>query len=162
MTKILELQLQHQSFHWVFRVDFPSIDWFDLLAVQGAPRSPPASHFEGINSLAFCLLYVPALTTVHDHWEDYSLVYMDLFQQSNVSVLQHRKFVITFLPSLPISWLQPYAVILEPKRKSITISTFSPSICHEIMAIILVLSQLFHSPPSPSTRGSSVPLRFLP
>ena len=26
VTKILELQLQHQSFQWVFRVDFPS-DW---------------------------------------------------------------------------------------------------------------------------------------
>ena len=26
MTQILEFQLQHQSFHWVFRVDFPE-DW---------------------------------------------------------------------------------------------------------------------------------------
>ena len=33
-----------------------------------------------------------------------------------------------------ISWLQsPSAVILEPKRKSVTTSTVSPSICHEIM-----------------------------
>ena len=30
----LELQLQHQSFQWIFRVDF-KIDLFDLLAVQG-------------------------------------------------------------------------------------------------------------------------------
>ena len=35
MTKILELQLQHQSIQWVFRVDFLKIDWFDLLVVQG-------------------------------------------------------------------------------------------------------------------------------
>ena len=36
---------------------------------------------------------------------------------------------------LLISWLQsPSTVILEPKRiKSVTASTFSPSICHELM-----------------------------
>ena len=34
-----ELQLQHQSFQWLFRVDFLWIDWFDLLSVQGTIRS---------------------------------------------------------------------------------------------------------------------------
>jgi len=48
------------------------------------------------------------------------------------------KFVIAFLPRskcLLISWLQsPSAVILEPKNiKSVTVSTVSPSICHEVM-----------------------------
>ena len=54
--------------------------------------------------------------------------------------------VITFLPRskrLLISWLQsPSAVILEPRKiKSVTVSTASPSICHEVMgpdAMILV------------------------
>ena len=54
--------------------------------------------------------------------------------------------VITFLPRskhLLISWLQsPSAAILEPpKIKSATVSTVSPSICHEVMgpdAMILV------------------------
>ena len=46
--------------------------------------------------------------------------------------------VIVFLPRskhLLISWLQsPPAVILEPKKiKSDTVSTVSPSICHEVM-----------------------------
>ena len=46
--------------------------------------------------------------------------------------------VITFLPrskQLLLSWLQsPSAVILEPKKiKSATVSTVSPSICHEVM-----------------------------
>ena len=56
------------------------------------------------------------------------------------------KLVITFLPRskhLSISWLQsPSAVIFEPKEiKSVTVSTVSPSICHEVMgpdAMILV------------------------
>ena len=48
------------------------------------------------------------------------------------------RLVITFLPRskhLLISWLQSAsAVILEPpKIKSVTVSTVSPSICHEVM-----------------------------
>ena len=54
--------------------------------------------------------------------------------------------VIAFLPRskyLLISWLQsPSALILEPEKiKSATVSTVSPSICHEVMgldAMILV------------------------
>ena len=47
-------------------------------------------------------------------------------------------YVIAFQPRrnrLLILWLQsPSTVILEPrKRKSVTASTFSPSICHEVM-----------------------------
>ena len=56
------------------------------------------------------------------------------------------RLVIALLPRskrLLISWLQsPSAVILEPKKiKSVTVSTVSPSICHEVMgpdAMILV------------------------
>ena len=56
------------------------------------------------------------------------------------------RLVITSLPRskrLLISWLQsPSAVILEPpKIKSATVSTVSPSICHEVIgqdATILV------------------------
>ena len=48
------------------------------------------------------------------------------------------RLVITFLPKskhLLISWLQsPSAVILEPQKiKSATVSTVSPSICHEVV-----------------------------
>ena len=47
-------------------------------------------------------------------------------------------FMIVFLPRsnhLLISWLQsPSAVILEHKKiKSATVSTVSPSICHEVL-----------------------------
>ena len=79
-------------------------------------------------------------------------------------------FHFHFLPRrncLLISWLlSPSTVILEPKkRKFFTASIFLPSICHEVMgpdAISLGLSWLFHSPPSPSSRGSLVPLCFRP
>ena len=76
------------------------------------------------------------------------------------------RWVITFLPRskhLLISWLQsPSAVILEPKKiKFVAVSTVSSSICYEVMGpdgMIFffecwVLSQLFHSPLSLSSRG---------
>ena len=33
MAKVLELHLQHQSFHWIFRIDFLRTDWLVFLAV---------------------------------------------------------------------------------------------------------------------------------
>ena len=64
------------------------------------------------------------------------------------------RLVITFLPRskrLLISWLQsPPAVTLEPRKiKSATVSTVSPSICHEVMgpdAMILVFWMLSFKP----------------
>ena len=65
------------------------------------------------------------------------------------------RFVTAFL--LLISWLQsPFAVILEPEKiKSVTASTFSPSICYEAMGLdtmILVFWMVsFKSAFSPSS-----------
>ena len=64
------------------------------------------------------------------------------------------RFVISFLPrgkGLLISWLQSLsAVILEPKkRKSVTASSFSPSICYKVMgpdAMILAFLMLNFKP----------------
>ena len=62
--------------------------------------------------------------------------------------------VMAFLPRskcLLISWLQsPFTVILEPKKiKSVTASTFLPSICHAVMglhAMIFVFWMLSFKP----------------
>ena len=66
--------------------------------------------------MALCLLYSTALTTIHDHWEDHSLDYMDLCGQSNVNFSAFQpaesRFVIAFLlrsNSLLISRLQSSA-----------------------------------------------------
>ena len=64
------------------------------------------------------------------------------------------RFVIAFFPRgkrLLISWLQPLSVIiLEPKAiKSVTVSTFSSSICYEVIgldAMILVFWMLSFKP----------------
>ena len=72
------------------------IDWFDLLAVQGALKS----LFQHHSSKAFSLLYSPNLTSILDYWKNHSFDYMDLCQQSDVSIFfflflhHHRKDIM--------------------------------------------------------------------
>ena len=65
--KYCEFQLQHQSFQWIFRIDF----FYGLLVWSPCtPRdsleSSPTPQFKSINSLALSLLYGPTLTSIHD------------------------------------------------------------------------------------------------
>jgi len=92
-------------------------------------------------SLKLSFLYDSTFTPVHDYWKNHSFDYMD-FVSKGMSLLfiMLFRFIIAFLPRskcLLISWLQsPSAVILEPKKiKSVTASTFSQSICHEVMGL---------------------------
>ena len=109
------------------------------LQSKGLSRAFSSTTVQNINSSVFCLLCSPALTSVHDYWKNHSFHYADLCQQSDVCFLTRSRFIIAFLPRsnrFLISWLQsPCAVILETKkRKSVPVSTFSPSICHITMA----------------------------
>ena len=86
VAKVLEFQLQHQSFQWIFRTDLLQ-DWR-----VGSPCSPrdsqessPTLQFKSINSSALSLLHSPTLTSIHDHQKNHSLDWMDLCRQSNVS-----------------------------------------------------------------------------
>ena len=74
MAKILELQLQHQIFKWIFRTDFLS-EW-----LVWSPYNPKDSQesfsmpqFESISSSVFCLLYGPTLTSMYDYWQKQAL-----------------------------------------------------------------------------------------
>ena len=94
------------------------MDWLDLLSVQGTLKSP-TSQFKRINSSALSFLHSPTFTSIHDHWKNHSLDWMDLCWKSNVSAFKYAKFVVAFLPRnkpLLISWLQSQSiVILEPR-----------------------------------------------
>ena len=67
------------------------MDWFDLLAVQGALKSLLQQHSSKASILQHlalstsALLYGPTLTSLHDYWKNHSFDYMDLCCQSNVS-----------------------------------------------------------------------------
>ena len=151
------------------------MDWLDLLAIQGTLKSLLQYHSSKASILQHSAFFIvqlshPYMTTgktiVLTIWTFVSQVMSLVFNMPS-------RFVIVFLPRnkrLLISWLQlPSAVILEPKKiKSVTVSIVSPCICYEVMglgAMILfecyVLSQLFHSPSSLSSRGSLIPLHFL-
>ena len=86
-------------------------------------------------------LYSPTLTSIHDYWKTIALTKWT-FVGKVISLLFNMlsRLVITFLPRskcLLISWLQSTsAVILEPtKIKSVTVSTVSLYICHEVMGL---------------------------
>ena len=65
------------------RISF-SIDWLDLLAVQGTLKSLPQNHTSKVSGL----LYGPDLTSIHDYWKNHSLDYTDLCQQSEINITQ--------------------------------------------------------------------------
>ena len=85
VAKVLEFQLQHQSFQWTPRTISFRMDWLDLLAVQGTLKSLPTPQFKSISSSVFSFLYGPTLTSIHDYWKNHSFDYMDLCWQSDVS-----------------------------------------------------------------------------
>ena len=66
VARVLEFQLQHQSFQWTFRIDFLS-DWLNLLASpRDSQESSPTPQFKSIIYLALSFLYSPTLTSIHD------------------------------------------------------------------------------------------------
>ena len=73
VAKVLEFQLQHQSFQWRFRTDFL---WDCLIWSPWNPRdsqeSSPIPQFKSINSSVFSFLYSPTVTSIHDHWKNHS------------------------------------------------------------------------------------------
>ena len=120
------------------------IDWFDLTAVQGTPKRL-LQHYSSKASVLRCSVELSQLymttgkTIALTRWTFVGKMMALLFNMLS-------RFVIAFLPRskhLLISWLQsPSTVILKPKKmKSVTASTFPPSICHEMIgpdAMILV------------------------
>ena len=72
VARVLKLQLQHQSFQWIFRVDF-LLDWLvgSLCTPRDYQKSSPTPQFKSVSSSALNLLYGPALTSIHDSWKSH-------------------------------------------------------------------------------------------
>ena len=113
------------------------IDWFDLLAVQGTLKYLLQHHSSKASILqrsAFFMVHLshPYMTT----GKTIALTRWILLAKYCLCFQYATWLVITFLPRskrLLISWLQsPSTVILEPRKiKSATVSTVSPSVCHD-------------------------------
>ena len=141
----MEFQLQHQSYPGLY---FFRMDWLDLLAVQGTLKSFLQRHSSKASILWCSAFFTVQLSHPYMTTEKTIALTRWIFVGKEMSLPFNMlsRLVITYLPrskSLLISWLQsPSAVIFEPpKIKSATVSTVSPSICHEMMgpnAMILV------------------------
>ena len=116
------------------------IDWFDLLLV----RETLESILQKLNLKASVLqhsgFFMVQLSHLYMTTGKTIALTIRTFVGKVMSLLFNTlsKFVIAFLSKskcLLISWLQStFTVILEPKKiKSVTASTFSLSICHEVM-----------------------------
>ena len=124
------------------------MDWLDLLAVQGTLKSLLQHHSSKASVLLCSAFFMVQLSHPYMTIAKTIALTRQTFVDKVMSLLFHMlsKLVVTFLPRskhLLISWLQsPSAVILEPpKIRSATVSTVSPSICHEVTgpdAMILV------------------------
>ena len=115
------------------------MDWLDLLAVQGTLKSLLQHHSAKASILRCSAFFTVQLshpymitgkTIALTRWTFVGKVMSLLFNMLS-------RLLVTFLPRskhLVISWLQsPSAVILGPKKfKSATVSTVSPSICHDL------------------------------
>ena len=122
VAKVLEFQLQHQSFQWTPGLISFTRDWLNLLAVQGTLKSLFQHHSSKASILqpsAFSMVKLSHsyITTGRIialiRWTFVGKVMPLLFNMLS-------RLGITFLPRskhLLISWLQsPSAVISEPKK----------------------------------------------
>ena len=119
-----------------------TMDWFDLLAVQGTFKSLLQHHSSKASILWHSAFFTVQLSHPYLTTGKTIALTRRTFVGKLMSLLFNMlsRFVIAFLPRskrLLISWLQsPYTVILEPKKiKSLTVSIISPSICHEVMGL---------------------------
>ena len=114
------------------------MDWLDLLAVQGTFKNLLQHHSSKASILQCSVFFKVQLSHPYMTTGKNMALTRQTFIGKGMSLLLNMlsRLVITFLPRskrLLISWLQsPYPVNLEPpKIKSATVSTVSPSVCHD-------------------------------
>ena len=122
VAKVLEFQLQHQSFQWIFRTDFLED------GLVGSPCSPRDSqesspnHSSKASILQHSALFMVQLSHPYMTTGKTIALTRRTFVGKVMSLLLNMlsRLVMTCLPRskcLLISWLQsPSAVILEPKK----------------------------------------------
>ena len=141
------------------------MDWFDLLAVQGTLKSLLQHHSSKALILQCSAFFIVQLS--HPYTTTGKTIALTKWTLVDTVMSLLFNVLSRFLPRskcLLISWLQsPSAVILEPpKIKSLSFHCFPIYLpwsdgarCHDLsFSECWVLSQFFHSPLLPSSRGS--------
>jgi len=122
------------------------LDWCDLLAVQGILKSLFQHHISKAPVLQCSGFFMVQLSYLYMTTGKNIALTIQTFACKMMSLLFNKlsRFVIAFLQRrkrIWNSWLQSLsAVNLKPKKiKSVTISTFAPPICHEVMGLDAML-----------------------
>ena len=155
MTKILEFQLEHQSFQWTSRLVSFWMDWLHLLVAQGTPNRLLQQHSSKASILLCSAFFIVQLSHPYMTTGKTIALTRRTFVNRVMFLLFNMlsRLVTTFLPRskhLLIMWPHsPSAVILErPIIKSATVSTLSPSIFHEVMGpdVVILVFWMFAFP----------------
>ena len=112
VAKVLEFQLQHQSFPWTPRTDLLRMDWLDFLAVQGTLKSLLQHHSSKASILSCSAFFTVELSHPYMATGKTIALTRQTFVGKVMSLLLNMlsRLAITFLPRskcLLISW-PPY------------------------------------------------------
>ena len=134
VAKVLELQLQHQSFsEYSGPISF-RMDWSDLVAVQGTLKILLQHHSSKVSSLRRSAFFIVQLSHPYMTTGKTTALTRRTFVGKVMSLLFNMlsRLVITFLrrsKCLLISWLHsPFTVILEPPKNRLSLFPLFPSI----------------------------------
>ena len=154
--------------------------WFPLgltglisCSPRGSQESSSAPQLESISYSVLSCLYGPVLTPIHDYWKNHSFdLNGPLLAKWCPAFNMLSRFVIAFLPrSKSLHFVAAVTICSDSGAQEKKICHCFPFYlpwsdgtgCLDLHFFeYWVLSQLFHSPLSPSSRDSLVPLHFLP
>ena len=121
VMKLLELQLQHQPFQWIFRANLLK-DWlvWSPCCLRESQESSPAPQFKSINCLVLSLLYGPTrLWSIQDYWSKHQLFGSQPSLWSNKTMVYTRLLVKAMVLSadgpLSAKWCLCY-IMGEPQN----------------------------------------------
>ena len=162
VAKVLELQLQHQSFQWVFRVD--------LLAIQGTLKSLLQYHSLKASVLQCSALHMVQLS--HPYMTTGKTIAFTIwtFVGKEMPLLCHsfsskEQVSFNFMTAVSVHRgfrAQGNEMLLFPLFPHSFAMKWWDQTPWSLFFECWVLSQLFHSPLSPSSKCSFFPLYFLP
>ena len=121
VAKVLELQLQHQFFQYSGVISF-RVDWFDLFAVQGTPKTIHQHHSSKSSILWHSAFFMVQLSHPYMTTGKTKALSRHTFVGKVMSLLFNMlsRLFTAFLPRskcLLISWLQSTSAVILKHRK---------------------------------------------
>ena len=108
------LELQHQSFQWIFRVDFLWIGWFDFLVVQGMLKS--------------LLQHYNSKASIFWHWAFLMVQISHLYMTTGKTRALPIQTFVGKVMSLLFSMLSRFVIAFLPRSKHLLISSLQMSV----------------------------------